>query len=139
MNVTAEVIKNLLPLYVAGEASADTRALVEEFLRTDPQLAALAAALREEEGRMPQPAAVPPGAERAALATTRSLLRRRSYLLGFALMFTGLPLSFVFDSSGLRFLLLHDAPMFAVVSWVVAAGLWAAFAHVARRLRVTGL
>jgi anti-sigma factor RsiW len=139
MTVTAEVIKDLLPLYVAGQGSADTQALVEEFLRTDPQLAALAAALHEEEDRIPQPASMPPGAERTALATTRSLLRRRSYLLGFALMFTGLPLSFIFDSSGLRFLLLRDAPVFALVSWVAAAGLWAAFGHVARQLRVTGL
>ncbi len=139
MNVTAEVVKDLLPLYVAGEASADTRALVEEFLRTDPQLATLATALREQESRPPQPPAAPPGAERAALATTRSLLRRRSWLLGFALMFTGLPLSFTFDATGLRFLLLRDAPGFALVSWFVALGLWAAFAQVARRLRVTGL
>jgi anti-sigma factor RsiW len=139
MNVTAEVVKDLLPLFVAGEASADTKALVEEFLRADPQLAALAAALREQEDRPPQLHAAPPGAERAALSTTRSLLRRRSWLLSFALMFTGLPLSFSFDSGGMRFLLLRDAPMFALVSWVVAAGLWVAFAQVARRLRVTGL
>ena len=139
MNVTAEVVKDLLPLYVAGEGSADTRALVDEFLRTDPRLAALAAALRDQESRTPQPAAAPPGAERAALATTRSLLRRRSWLLGFALMLTGLPLSFTFDSSGLRFLLLRDAPVFALVSWAGAAALWALFARVARRLRVTGL
>jgi anti-sigma factor RsiW len=138
MNVTAEVVKDLLPLYVAGEASADTKALVEEFLRTDPRLAALAAALREQESRPVSPAAAP-GAERTALTTTRSLLRRRSWLLGFALMFTGLPLSFTFDSTGLRFLLLRDAPAFAATSWVVAAVLWLAFARVARRLRVTGL
>jgi hypothetical protein len=139
MNVTAEVVKDLLPLYVAGEASADTRALVEEFLRTDAQLAALADALRDQESRPAPPPAAPPGAERAALETTRSLLRRRSWLLGFALMLTALPLSFAFDSGGMRFLLLRDAPAFAVASWVIAAGLWAAFAHVARRLRVTGL
>jgi anti-sigma factor RsiW len=138
MNVTAEVVKDLLPLYVAGEASADTRALVEEFLHTDPQLSALAAALREQEGR-PTLSAAPPGAERAALTTTRSLLRRRSWLLGFALMFTALPLSFSFDSGGFRFLLLRDAPSFAFASWAVATVLWLAFAQVARRLRVTGL
>jgi anti-sigma factor RsiW len=139
MNVTAEVVKDLLPLYVAGEASADTRALVEEFLRTDPQLAALAAALREQESGPAQVRTAPPGAERAALATTRSLLRRRSWLLSFALMFTALPLSFSFDAGGFRFLLLRDAPAFALASWVVAIGLWIAFAQVARRLRVTGL
>lgn len=139
MNVTADVVRDLLPLYVAGEASADSRALVEAYLRTDPQLAALAAALREQESRPPQHQQAPPGAERAALATTRSLLRRRSWLLGLALFFTGLPLSCSGDSSGLRFLLLRDAPVLAGAAWVVAVTLWLAFAQVARRLRVTGL
>jgi len=139
MNVTAEIVKDLLPLYVAGEASDDTRALVEEHLRADPQIAALVAALRAEEGRPAQLPPVPSGAERAALATTRTLLRRRAWLLGFALMCTALPLSFTFDASGVRFLVLRDAPAVAAAAWVAAAGLWAALAAVARRLRVTGL
>ena len=37
MNVTREVIYDLLPAYFAGEASADTRALVEEFFATDAE------------------------------------------------------------------------------------------------------
>jgi anti-sigma factor RsiW len=139
MNVTADVVRDLLPLYVAGEASADSRALIEEFLRTDPQLAALAAALREQDSSPSHLQPVSPSGERAALATTRSLLRRRSWLLGLALFFTGLPLSCSGDSNGLRFLLLRDAPAFAVAAWIVAAVLWLAFAQVARRLRVTGL
>ena len=43
MNVTREVIYDLLPAYFAGEASADTRALVEEFFATDPELGRMAA------------------------------------------------------------------------------------------------
>ena len=46
MNVTREIVKDLLPLYVSGEASADTRTLVESFLREDPELARLVDALR---------------------------------------------------------------------------------------------
>ena len=34
MNVTREVIFDLLPVYFAGDASADTRALVEDFFAT---------------------------------------------------------------------------------------------------------
>ena len=37
MNVTREVINDLWPIYAAGEASADTRALIEEFLDRDTQ------------------------------------------------------------------------------------------------------
>jgi hypothetical protein len=40
--ITQQVILDLLPLYLANEASADTRALVEQYLGTDPELAKLA-------------------------------------------------------------------------------------------------
>lgn len=42
MKITRDVILDLLPLYLADEASADTRALVAEFLEQDPELAEIA-------------------------------------------------------------------------------------------------
>jgi hypothetical protein len=39
MEITRNVILDLLPLYLGDEVSADTRALVEEYLETDPELA----------------------------------------------------------------------------------------------------
>ena len=42
MEITRNVILDLLPLYLAGEVSADTRALVEKYLETDPELANVA-------------------------------------------------------------------------------------------------
>ncbi len=42
MDITRNVILDLLPLYVADEVSADTRALVEIYLETDPELANVA-------------------------------------------------------------------------------------------------
>ena len=39
MEVTRNVILDLLPLYLAGEVSADTAALVENYLETDQELA----------------------------------------------------------------------------------------------------
>jgi anti-sigma factor RsiW len=139
MNVTREIIKDLLPLYVAGEASADTARLVESFLRDDADLARLAEALRAGIDR-PVPAAPPAaGAERAALDRTRALLARRTWLLALALFFTGLPLSFVFGDDGLKFLLIRDAPAAGSASLVAAFALWIAYAVTARRLRVSGL
>ena len=38
-NVTRDVIVDLWPLYVSGEASQDTLGLVEAFLREDPEFA----------------------------------------------------------------------------------------------------
>ena len=42
MEVTRNVVLDLLPLYLADEVSADTRTLVEEYLQTDPELANIA-------------------------------------------------------------------------------------------------
>jgi hypothetical protein len=42
MKVTRDVVLDLLPLRLADEASADTRALVEHFLESDPELARIA-------------------------------------------------------------------------------------------------
>jgi len=39
MNITRDIIIDLWSVYTADEASADTRALVEEFLRQDTELA----------------------------------------------------------------------------------------------------
>ena len=57
MEITRNVILDLLPLYLAGEVSADTRALVEEYLETDPELAKVAkqSAAMELPGDIPIP------------------------------------------------------------------------------------
>jgi anti-sigma factor RsiW len=138
MNVTREIVKDLLPMYVAGEVSADSRAAVEAALREDTELARLADALRAGEPALPI-ASAPPSGHRAALDRTKAILRRRTWLLALALFFTGLPLSFTFDSGGLSFLLIRDAPIPGSLFFATGAALWVAFAVTARRLRVTGL
>jgi len=42
MEITRDVVLDLLPLYLAEEVSADTRGLVEEYLKSDPPLAKIA-------------------------------------------------------------------------------------------------
>ena len=42
MEITRNVILDLLPLYSSDEVSADTRALIEKYLETDPELANVA-------------------------------------------------------------------------------------------------
>ena len=57
MNITRNVILDLLPLYVANEVSADTRALVEKYLETDSELANVAKQLAtmEKPKEIPSP------------------------------------------------------------------------------------
>jgi anti-sigma factor RsiW len=43
MKVTRDVIYDLLPAYFAGDASDDTRALVEAYFETDPEFGRMAA------------------------------------------------------------------------------------------------
>ena len=82
MNVTREVILDLLPLYLAGEASTQTRALVDEYLAQDPDLARLA---RQWQERMPGP---PPASLRtdaqaqAYLEAKRKLANRTAIMVG---------------------------------------------------------
>ena len=40
--ITRNIILDLMPLYLAGEASQDTRELVEEYLKNDKELAEMA-------------------------------------------------------------------------------------------------
>lgn len=138
MNVTREIVKDLLPLYAAGEASEESRAAVEEWLRTDPDLARVVAELRNEFALSPA-TEMPQSSGQAELAQTKALLRSRSWLLAVALLCTGIPLSFVWDGRGLRFFMLRDAPLISSISLATAVVLWIWFGLVARRLRVTGL
>lgn len=57
MDITRNVILDLLPLYLANEVSEDTRTLIEEYLETDKELANLAkqSATMELPGDIPVP------------------------------------------------------------------------------------
>jgi anti-sigma factor RsiW len=123
MKVTRDVVKDLLTLYLAGEASPDTRVVVEEWLRTDPELARQA----EQARRLDLPAvpALPPTVEKRALDRTRRHLRWRSVLLGFTIYVTALPLSITFNRAGYNGLLIDNWPerfavgALAIVLWIV--------------------
>ena len=57
MEVTRNVVLDLLPLYLANEVSDDTRTLVEKYLEGDPELADIArqSAAVELQGDIPVP------------------------------------------------------------------------------------
>jgi len=137
MPVSRDVIADLLPLYLSGEVSADTKALVERCLADDPELArSVAAAKAFELPPTPGPA---PGGGKAALDQTRRLLKTRSSTLAMAVLFTALPFAFTFDGSGMTFLLIRDQPAVGSAWLFTAAVLWGWYAYVRRQLRVSGL
>ena len=136
MKVTRDVVKDLLTVYLAGEASADTRALVEDYLRTDADLARHVDEARR--GELPPVALPEPSVEKRAMARTRRRLKLRMVVMGAAVYFSLLPLTVVFNSKGFRGLLIEDwSERIAVL--VVAAILWVIYLGQTRRLRAAGL
>ena len=137
MNVTKDVIADLLPLYEAGEASADTRALVEHYLKEHPDMRAEAsvdAILKAE------PASRPEQEQRAALERTRSLLRWRHILFALAIGANLMTFSFAFSSSdGLTWFMWRDAPGMGAILMVVSAVCWLGYFRVEKKLRVSGM
>lgn len=80
MNVTREVIYDLLPGYFADEVSADTRTLVEEFFTTDPDFKRMVerfGALLERERREPPPSAIDADREKQTFDQIRARIKLR--------------------------------------------------------------
>jgi anti-sigma factor RsiW len=137
MNISRDIVKDLIPVYLAGDASADTRALVESYLKTDPELASDVTAARGIS--LGLPATPPPTAEKRTLDATRQLLKHRTSTLVVAMLFTVLPLTFAFSGTTITFFLIRDAPVIGIAWWVTAAIMWIWHVRIRRRLQVSGL
>ena len=132
MEVTRDIVIDLMPLYQSGEASTDTRAAIEEFLRRDPSLAKVA----KDDVAISEPAGAE--LEGRTIALTRATIRRRSWVLAMAILFTLLPFSFAFRGGEVTFFMLRDQPESALFL-VGAAGWWLGYARLTRSLRTAGL
>src|SRR5579864_475214 len=93
MNVTREVILDLLPVYLSGEASPATRALVEEHMKQDPELAERLRRLSADEFAKSVPLALPPEVELRSLRRTRRLLSWQRWVFGLGIFFSAMLLS----------------------------------------------
>jgi len=134
MNVTREVVADLLPIYFAGEASGDTKLLVEDYFRQDPDFERIArnAATPLETLRAARPIAPSAEKEKRDLESVLWGLRRRTWLFGVSLFLTLAPLSFDFTHGLSR--MVRDVPWHAAFDWSLAAVLWFLyFANLRRR------
>lgn len=129
-----DVVIDLIPVYLSGEASEETRKLVEQAVKSDPELAKNLDRERELLS-LGAPPALPPDHEKRTLDRTRTAVRRRSMTFAGALLFSCLPFTFSWESGrGVDLLLWRAAPLACVVLLIAAAALW--IAHVAIRLRL---
>jgi glycosyl transferase family 87 len=137
MTVTRDVIYDLLPLYFAGQASEDTKTLVTDFFKADPEFGRMAerfASLIKDERQSSDRV---PG-EALALHRTRRVVRYRNQLIGLAIAFSLLPFAFGLGDSP-AFFMLRDKPRAAVMFAVVAVAFWLGAYLTGRRSRHTGL
>lgn len=134
MTVTKNVIRDLMPLYVAGEASADSRKLVEQFLRENPG----ETPLTDAPDRLPE-VAVPERLEMASLDQTRHLYHRRTTALAWAFAASFAVFSFRFGDKGTNWIVFRDFPEVSWALLAVASVIWLAFFALERRWASTGL
>jgi len=141
MNVTKEVILDLLPLYIAGEASPATRSLVEEYMRQDPELAERIRSQSTYQFGKAVPSALPPDLELRSVRRTRMLLCWQRWLCGFGIFFLATSLSNESRFEGGRLkefhFLLRDYPLEFGASLALGVACWIAYFLIRRRLRPT--
>ena len=89
MNVTRDVIYDLLPGYFSGDLSPDTRVLVDEFLAQDPEFRRMMERFRTMfgEARGGIPPAVGRPAEKVTFERARAVIHKRSELRGYTVAF----------------------------------------------------
>ena len=140
--ISRDVILDLLPLHLAGEASPASAALVEAYLAAHPDLAreARAAGLADGRERVQVPS-LPPDLGMVTLRRTRGWLRthRRLYALAWALTVVSFSTVMKIDHGRITsaHLLIRELPVPLGACMVLAAAAWGAYALVGRRLRGT--
>ncbi len=113
------VIVDLLPLYLANEVGEETRNLIEEYLKNDPQLAKLADQAKRATSLQEIPAPLNKGTEMISFKKVKWL----NFFLSsgvFITSATGLVLIFV----------IKGFPFISLALWAVASFLWYVFYRV---------
>jgi hypothetical protein len=140
MNITREVILDLLPVYLAGEASPATRILVEEYMKQDAELAQRMRILLANDLDQAVPSGLPPDLELRSLRRTRRLLGWQRWLFGFGIFFSVMLLSNESQFEGWHLkefhFLLRDYPVEFGTCVVLGLACWVAYFSIRRRLRI---
>jgi hypothetical protein len=134
MKITRDVVSDLWPLYQSGEASADTRALVEQFLRDDLEFARRLQADESAKLLAAVPVALTPDHEVKTLNQTRKAMIKKDWPLFFAIMFSAFAFGrIVSDTSW------DVSPKKFIVTAAIAGVFWVwFFVRLVRKLAVSG-
>lgn len=130
MNVTRDVMTDLLPIYFSGEASEDTKQLLEVYFRENPEFERVArrAAMPLEQLRTPAPVSAEAEREKCDLQWARKEFLRRRVLFGAALFFTFAPLMTVYRDGRLVWTAFLNNPWLPALFWCIAGHFWFQYA-----------
>ena len=137
MNISRNVIIDLLPLYLAEEVSEDTRQLVEDYLAKDPSIKKWV-----EQAQNPQlfeeiPSALNKEHELKTLEKVKRYTQQRNLFMSMAFLFTGLLLAFRFDGNDITWF--WNGTSAALPVFVLAFFSWIMFAHSVRKLSLENI
>ena len=120
-NITRNIIADLYPLYISGDASADSRRLVETFLAQDEEFART---LKDGAGDMLAiyPPSLSPDHELKTLAKIKRHLSGPIWLLQLALIMSGLAFGRIVSDTSF-----DVSPRKFIVTAAIAIGFWVAF------------
>jgi len=127
--IPQHVILDLLPLYLADEVSEETRNLIDAYLKTDPQLATLAAQAKRATSLQEIPAPLKKENEMDALKKVKKLMVQHNVFLALAVVLTIM--------MGISYIFLWDEPRGAQAPFVfggLATLFWVAFFMVNRKI-----
>ena len=140
-DIPKEVVLDLLPLYLAGETSPETRDWLKAYLDHNPELAEQVRRQRSS-SEILGPALPPPlspEVEMLVLRRTQRMLAALRWLFALAVAFTAIALAveITFRPLHVRLLLFHH-PAHLGPALVAGAFCWTAYFALKRRLRTTG-
>ncbi len=146
MRLSRDVIVDLLPVYMSGDASDATKAIVDDYLRSDPDLAAqvrAGTALRFDApaSGAPSPALEAQALEVRALQIARRRLALMRWLFGLACFSSAISLGIEVrrDNGHVDVaLLLMRYPRTMIAPAIIALALWIAY-FALRRARASDL
>jgi hypothetical protein len=125
--IPQHVILDLLPLYLADEVSDETRNLIDEYLKTDPQLATLVEKAKHAPSLQEIPAPLNKETEMKAYKKGKKLMTQHNVFLGLAVFTTFLTVP--------AFISFHEEiPIAPFLMAGVACLFWTAFFIVNRKI-----
>jgi len=137
VRITKDVIADLIPLYVADEASADTRILVDEFCAAHPEMREILDVSRS--GMLPPSPSLTADDQLRTLRRVRLFVAAQRWVFGLASFFTAMVLTteLSFENGhlvGAR-LLFSQSPLALGGLLLLAATLWIVYFRSKHRLR----